>query len=125
MLPESILEMLAAVLLLFAVGFGFGTTIGAISPFFPSVRSFLRFPLRLLYFTSGVFFLPDVLPPAVRDVLWWNPVLHGIAMFREGYYAVYDSTILDMEYFVGWAVGMVLLSLVVVRAARKPLRNLP
>jgi capsular polysaccharide transport system permease protein len=125
MLPESILEMLAAIGLLFMVAFGFGTTLGIASQFIPSLRAFLRFPLRLLYFASGVFYLPDILPPAARDILWWNPVLHGIAMFREGYYATYESTILDKEYLGGWAIAMVLLALALERAARKPLRSLP
>jgi capsular polysaccharide transport system permease protein len=124
-LPESVLEMAAAIGLLFMVAFGFGTTIGIVSQFVPSIRAFLRFPLRLLYFASGVFFLPDMLPPAARDILSWNPVLHGIAMFREGYYATYESSILDVEYFGGWAIAMVLLALAAERAARKPLRSLP
>jgi capsular polysaccharide transport system permease protein len=124
-LPRSILEMLGAMLILFAVALGFGTLIGIISQFYPSIRSFLRLPMRLLYFTSGIFFLPDMLPPAARDILWWNPVLHGIAMFREGYYATYDSQMLSMPYFVGWAVAVVLFAMMVERVARKPLRSLP
>ncbi len=122
--PRSIVKMLAAVTLLFAIGFGVGLSLGIISEFVPSVGSIMKAPMLLLYFCSGLFFLPDALPPAFRDVLYWNPVLHGIVLFREGYYHGYESHMFDLAYLVGWALGAVLVALVLERIARKPIRNL-
>jgi capsular polysaccharide transport system permease protein len=88
------------------------------------VRNALRVPLRLLYITSGCFFLPDALPPAIRDILWWNPVLHGITLFREGYYQRYESHMLDLQYLFIWCIGAVLVALVSERLAHRSLRSL-
>lgn len=122
--PSSIVTMLVAILALFAIGFGLGVVLGILAEFVPSVTNVMTVPLRLLYFLSGVFFLPDTMPPAIRDVLSWNPVLHGIALFREGYYHSYESHVLDLNYLGGWALGAVLVALVAEKIARKPIRSL-
>jgi capsular polysaccharide transport system permease protein len=84
----------------------------------------IRAPLRILYFTSAVFYLPEMMPAALRDLLAWNPIMHGISMLREGYYKGYQCIVLDMQYFYGWAVACLLLGLVAEKAARKALRSL-
>jgi capsular polysaccharide transport system permease protein len=122
--PSSIFTMLTAILALFAIGFGVGVTLGILTEFVPSISNLMSLPNRLLYFTSGLFFLPDTMPLAVRNVLYWNPVLHGVTLFREGYYLGYKSNILDTNYLAGWALGALLFAFVVERIARKPIRNL-
>jgi capsular polysaccharide transport system permease protein len=124
-LPPDILKLITAVVALFAIGFGVGTLIGIASQFVPAIRSFIRLPMRMLYFLSGIFYLPDTLPPVVRDVLWWNPILHAISLFREGYYEVYDSIILDENYLLAWAIASLLVAFSLQRAARRALRSLP
>ena len=124
-LPPNVLKLIGAVIALSAIGFGLGTAIAISSQFVPAIRSFLRLPLRMLYFFSGIFYLPDMLPPVARDFLWWNPILHAIALFREGYYEVYDSIILDGNYLFTWAVGSLLVAFSLQRAARRALRSLP
>lgn len=123
--PPNSLAMVAAVLALFSIGFGLGMSIGILSEFVPALSNFLAIPNRLLYFLSGIFFLPDALPPAAREILAWNPVLHGITLFREGYYPMYDSQILDLDYLFGWAICCVLAALTIERVFRKAIRNLP
>ncbi|MDQ3558670.1 MAG: ABC transporter permease, partial [Pseudomonadota bacterium] len=110
---------------LFAIGFGAGTVIGVIAQFVPAIGSILKFPLRMLYFMSGVFYLPESMVPAFRDVIAWNPVMHGISLFREGYFKFYDSNLLDREYLAYWAISSVLAAMLTTRVAQKPLRGLP
>jgi capsular polysaccharide transport system permease protein len=117
--------MLAAVAALFFIGLGAGTFLGIAIQFLPSLSGFLNVPLRILYFASGIFYLPDSLPPMARDILAWNPVLHGITLFREGYFDMYESHMLDLQYLFGWAAGCMLVALVTERLARKAIRNLP
>jgi capsular polysaccharide transport system permease protein len=124
-IPPDVLKLIAAIVALFAIGFGLGTVIAISAQFFPAIPSFLRLPLRMLYFLSGIFYLPDMFPPVVRDFLWWNPILHAIALFREGYYEAYDSIILDVNYLFAWAIGSLLVAFSVQRAARRALRSLP
>jgi len=122
--PASVFKMLAAILGLFGIGFGLGVCIGIVAEFLPSVGNLMRFPFRILYFVSGLFYLPDTLPPSFRAVLEWNPVLHGITLFREGYYAGYESHMLDINYLYGWAIVCVLMAFVAERSARRPIRNI-
>jgi capsular polysaccharide transport system permease protein len=122
--PRSAVTLLTAILALAAIGFGVGVCLGIVGEFLPSLSAFMKMPMRFLYFLSGAFYLPDQMPPAARDVLEWNPVLHGITLFRMGYYHLYDSHMFDGAYLGSWAIGSVLLALVVERVARKPLRNL-
>jgi capsular polysaccharide transport system permease protein len=123
-IPHNILKMLAAIAALFAIAFGIGLTLGILSEFVPSVDNIMRAPMMLLYFCSGLFFVPDMLPPALRNVVYWNPVLHALTLFREGYYPGYESHLLDLRYLAGWALGSLVVALVVEKIARKPIRNL-
>ncbi len=121
--PRSILMMLASMCLLFGLALGVGIALGILTEFLPSVGSLMRIPFRLLYFGSGSFFLPEVVPPAMRNVVVWNPILHGVTLFREGYYPRYDSFTLDVPYLLSWSVGSILMAFVIVRLTAKPLRS--
>jgi capsular polysaccharide transport system permease protein len=120
-LPRSVLMMISAILLMFGIGFGLGMVIGIVSQFVPTIDSLISVPLRILYFASGLFYLPDAMPPAVRSILEWNPVLHGITLFRMGYYSNYDSHMLDLKYLVIWSGACVLAAFLVERLTRKAL----
>lgn len=122
--PHHLLLLIGAIAALFAIGFGFGTVLGVVSEFVPAIGSFVRYLLRILYVTSAVFYLPDPMPPLVRDIIVWNPVLHGITLFRVGFYPGYESHMLDVRYLFSWAVGCILLALVTEKIARKPIRSL-
>jgi capsular polysaccharide transport system permease protein len=64
------------------------------------------------------------MPPTVRNVMAWNPLTHGIILLREGYYEMYRSHLLDLNYLFAWSVGSVLLAFVTVRVMGKAMRNL-
>jgi capsular polysaccharide transport system permease protein len=122
--PADVLKMMAAVIPLLIMGFGWGVTVGLLAEFVPSISLIMKVPMRILYFTSGVFYLPDAMPPAARNILAWNPVLHAITLFREGYYFGYKSNILDVGYLYKWAIAFALVAFVAEKVARKPIRNL-
>ena len=41
---------------------------------------------RLLYFCSGIFYVPGMMPDWIRDILAWNPVLHAVDWFRSSFF---------------------------------------
>ena len=123
-LPHAPLLMLEAVVALFCLGFGLGMCVGLLEQFVPSAGTFLTWPFRILYFASGVFILPDSMPPGVRDIIAWNPVLHAITLFREGYYRMYDSHMLDVGYLWKFVVALLLIAFLAERMARRPIRNI-
>ena len=123
-LPRSPIIMLEAVLGLFCLGVGAGIILGIAGQFYPSLSSLMSPLNRVLYFTSAVFMLPDPLPPAIRDVLAWNPVLHGVTLFRVGYYPSYESNVLDVPYLWKSALVALFLALVLEKMTRRRIRNL-
>jgi capsular polysaccharide transport system permease protein len=122
--PADVLKMVAAVIPLLMMAFGWGVAVGLLTEFVPSMSVVLKAPMRVLYFTSGVFYLPDAMPPAAREILAWNPVLHAITLFREGYYFGYHSHMLDVGYLYKWAVACALVAFLAEKVARRPIRNL-
>jgi capsular polysaccharide transport system permease protein len=80
------------------VSLGFlGAIIGSIWP--PYLFAAGMFSM-VFYFTSGPFYLPDLLPDAIRNVLWFNPLLHSTELVRMGYYAEFRSTMLSIQYLL-------------------------
>jgi ABC-type polysaccharide/polyol phosphate export permease len=84
--PEDVLQVLGGWFLLAWFGAGLALTIGGLSEkwdvvgkLWPSV-SFILLPI------SGVAFLADALPPKVRDVMLWLPMLNALEFLREGWF---------------------------------------
>lgn len=76
---------------------------------------FLEFPVwerawsiltRPLFLLSGVFYLYSHMPAGAQKILWFNPLLHVVAMFRKGIYGTYNADYASPLYVV--SVGIVL-----------------
>jgi len=70
---------------------------------------FQRFPLydkifgivsRPLFLISGIFYLPDSLPPVARDAILINPIAHLVMLFRTGLYPEYRAIGFDLDYLL-------------------------
>ena len=123
-LPNDILKMINAVFALFILGFGVRETIGIIKEFVPAVGTFMTVSDEnsILYIRN---FLSSRLHAAdCEGFLAWNPILHAITLFREGYYYGYTSHMLDIGYLYNWAIGSLLVAFLAEKVARKPIRNL-
>jgi ABC-type polysaccharide/polyol phosphate export permease/Flp pilus assembly protein TadD len=64
---------------------------------------------RVLYFCSGIFYVPGMMPEWVRDILSWNPLLHGVDWFRASFFVDYEPFWLDRTY-LGISAGLTLLA---------------
>lgn len=90
---------------LFATGFGtFTGYLFQVYPVLASIWGILAGPLMLL---SGVIFLFDGLARWVRDLLWYNPLVHIIGLVRRGIYPIYDAPYVSVVYVA--AVSLILL----------------
>lgn len=96
--PHDFLQYLAGFASVLALSWGFGLFNAAISPIWGTWMVIFAWFGRLQYFFSGVFFIPDNLPPAARYFISWNPLAHSIIWVREGFYDGYVSIILDKTY---------------------------
>lgn len=116
--PHTILNVgaiLTGVAMMAVLGFGVGMMNCLLIGYFPIWQRIWEILSRPLMIASGIFYLPDDLSPAIRDLLWWNPLIHGIALVREGFYPTYHSSFDTMGYGFGLGMIMTLLALIFLR----------
>ncbi|MGO4622643.1 ABC transporter permease [Ensifer sp. 2YAB10] len=65
----------------------------------------------LLYATAGVFIVPSTLPQHVRDMMWFNPLVHCVEWMRSAYYEGYGDDMLSRGYLVWFSNSCLLLGL--------------
>ena len=112
-LPERVLVMLYAISLLALLGLGVGIINIVIIRFFPVWEIIYAVSQRILLFLSGLFYVVDYAPILIRDIVVYNPISHGITMFRLGFYGKYPHITMDIGYlfwfgFVALFIGLFL-----------------
>jgi capsular polysaccharide transport system permease protein len=108
-LPHDLLGAAGSVgaVWLFACGCGFINA--ALNGLWKSWDKIWNQITRILYFCSGIFYVPGMMPDWTRDILWWNPVLHGVDWFRSSFFVEYEPFWLDRGY-LAIAAGLALLA---------------
>lgn len=114
-LPDNLLGVLGASMAAILLGASAGLVIGCLTMEFPSISVVMQLVRRLLFFTSGVFFMADSLPVIIKDYLYWNPVLHVTEWFRSAYFSESSSDFLDLQYLWGCIVVLMLAGLMLER----------
>lgn len=66
-------------------------------PVWINVWSILTRPLFLL---SCIIFLFETIPQPYRDWLWYNPLVHVVAIMRGGFYSNYDYSYVSVTYVI-------------------------
>jgi capsular polysaccharide transport system permease protein len=105
------------------LGTGFGITSAVITMFAHSWDRLVHMFVRILYVTSGVYFLPNHLPEAARDFIWWFPTFHGVEWFREAFFPGYQSMSLSKPYLLAWGAGLLLVGMLAERLLRKRMEH--
>jgi ABC-type polysaccharide/polyol phosphate export permease/tetratricopeptide (TPR) repeat protein len=80
---------------------------------------------RMLYFLSGIFFIPQMMPDWARDIVVWNPLLVGIEWFRSGFFPGYSPPWIHRTYMVGVSLACIIVGAALERALRRRLRTTP
>ena len=88
-IPKDPLLALGAVLGLWSLGLGLGLVFSVPSTLFSEFGRALRIAMIPLYFMSAVIFPSAKMPPAVRQYLLWNPILHGLESLRLAFMPTY------------------------------------
>lgn len=92
-----------------AACFGMGLLRAYASKFLPLLDRIYTTVSRAMIFISGIFFVPSFMPPQIRDLLYWNPVLHIIELFRLGMYDQYPTIMFSQNYLALFALSMIAL----------------
>ncbi|MDG1372562.1 MAG: ABC transporter permease [Paracoccaceae bacterium] len=104
-IPKHPLVALQAFLWCSVACLGMGLLRAYAAKFMPLVERVYVTVSRGLIFISGVFFVPSFMPPQIRDLLSYNPVLHVIELFRLGMYDQYPTIVFSQAYLALFALG--------------------
>lgn len=106
--PNNLAKTLMAFLSICLLGFGTGLTNAVIKGLWKTWSQIENIVSKPMFFLSGIFFIPTMFSPEIRYWLSWNPMLHAIEWFREGYYPNYESSVLDIGYIYTY-IGVLLI----------------
>lgn len=97
-LPEDVLQLIAGWLLLCWFAAALGMTIGGLSEKFEVFGRFWYPFSYILMAVSGVAFTLDALPPGVRSLMMWNPIINCVEFLREGWFGSVMHEHYDIPY---------------------------
>ncbi|WP_310619170.1 ABC transporter permease [Flexibacterium corallicola] len=121
--PQRLETVLMAFTSVTLLALGAGMTNAVIFKLWSSWQPIEAILSRPLFFISGILYIPSEFPSNIVYFLSWNPILHGIEWFREGYYGYYTSSVLDKSYLLGVALTLLLIGFTGERVYRKvPIR---
>jgi capsular polysaccharide transport system permease protein len=120
-LPHDLTGVSASVLVVWVFGCGCGFINAVVNAFSKSWDKIWVQLTRLLYFCSGIFYVPGMMPDWIRDILACNPVLHAVDWFRAGFFQEYDPHWLDRSYLAMVAILTLLAGFGLERGLRRKL----
>lgn len=104
--PHDLGRMLLAYFGLSLLALGAGLNVAALQRRFNMSAYVYNMLMAPAFFLSGVFFTLETLPYELRDIIAWNPILHGVESFRSSYLPGYPDQLLDLPYL--YFMGLIL-----------------
>jgi len=117
--PNNILKIIQAMMLMALLGFGTGLTNASVRKKFPAWGYLFGIIMGPSFFVSGIFFTLQSIPTYYRSLLAWNPLIHGIEGFRDGYFPNYRSFDLDLAYLFWWGISLTFIGLIAERTIKR------
>jgi capsular polysaccharide transport system permease protein len=118
-MPADLPTTMGAIALLWLLAIGIGAFNLVVTGMYPAYETFYSSVVRLLYFTSGIYYTPLKMPDWVRDILAWNPLMQGLELFRSGFYRQYYPHWVDVYYLLAWVIASLCIGFSLERAFRK------
>lgn len=115
----SWLTLLLGLFLASGLGAGIGLVFCGLSTFSKAAERIMGPLLRPLFWISAVFFSSNSLPPVVRDLFLWNPLLHAVEIVREGWFPSYHPRYVNASYPLVWILVLLFFGLTLERVARR------
>lgn len=121
---DDFLAVVSAFFTIWLLGLAIGFLNSSIKLYLPSFNQTYAAIQRLLFFTSGIFFTAEMLPPTIREIALYNPVLHGIEWFRSAYFQSYNSQHVDKSFLFSIVLIALAIGLAAEHKSRKRARQL-
>jgi capsular polysaccharide transport system permease protein len=115
--------IIAAMSMAALLGLGIGTLncfLVGVAPVWDMIWSIA---MRPLFLASGVLFLYGDMPRPVREVLWYNPLLHVTGLMRTGFYPMYAPDYVSPVYVFGVAFATLVFGLLLLRRHHRAILN--
>lgn len=116
---DDALTVLLGLALAASLGGSLGGVLCALGTFSNAVERFSGPILRPLFWISAVFFTANDLPPQVRDIFLYNPVLHVVEIVRDGWFSGYSANYATALYPLTWIFVLTFFALALERVARR------
>lgn len=111
--PADFLGALQALGALWLAGLGLGLVLSVPGNLVAEFARMVRLLFTPLYFFSAVIYPSVNIPPALRDILLFNPIVHGLESLRVAFMPAYRVPPgIDLGYLVACAVVMIFMGLV-------------
>jgi capsular polysaccharide transport system permease protein len=105
---QNPLEVGFCILMLWCTGLGLGMAIHAFSQRFHWVRLLGWAVVRKLFFASGLFFVPEMLPSWLEKLAMYNPLLNIVMVIRSNFSRFVHTPGLSLSYGVKWCLAVLL-----------------
>jgi capsular polysaccharide transport system permease protein len=112
--PEDPAMAISGYLIALLLGLGMGAINMGIMQLFPGWLWGYIVITILIYMTSGIFFLPHLMPDEIYGILKWSPIVQIIEMVRLSYNSQLGVSV-DYNYILGWGFGSAALGLTMER----------
>ena len=106
------------------LGLAVGVLNAVLFEFVPVWRTIFSVATRPLLIASGVIFLMEDLPSRVQDILWFNPLIHIIALTRTGFFPFYSPNYISLIYVFLLSLLMLLFGLILLRRFHRTILTL-
>lgn len=115
--PEDVLKILFGWFMLAWFGASLAMTIGALSELSDVIEKIWHPITYLMFPLSGAMFMVDWLPDAVKNIILFLPMVHGVEILREGYFGSAVRAHYDIPYMAVICLCMTLLGLTLAHEA--------
>ncbi|MDH3668465.1 MAG: ABC transporter permease [Paracoccaceae bacterium] len=109
------LPLMASLALAALLGLGVGLVNCTLFAFSKTWELIYGVIARPLFQVSAVFFTFASMPAYVREVLWWNPIIHLVGLMRAGFYPAYDASHVSHVYVLALTLGLIVAGLAMMR----------
>ncbi|MFN4056647.1 MAG: ABC transporter permease [Roseinatronobacter sp.] len=108
-------SLFLAIAMALSLAFGVGVLNCFLITSFPVWERVWAIMNRPMFLISGIFYIPEILPPNFRGYLLWNPLIHITSQFRKGLFSTYDAVYVNALYVFVTALLLSILGLIFLR----------
>jgi len=119
--PDDITGIALAMSLIWITAFGLGLLFSILNSYFSGWERIWGALSSILYFSSGTFYIPRMMPESIRDILAWNPILQAIELIRSSYFYTPQPFWLNIPYLFACAFGSLAIGMTAQRLFRAKL----